>query len=270
MSVETSRGILDNPAIRDRLDPSFRDHYDNRMMEELLIPNPIEKAIELLGRIKDNDIATVSLIYSLSMYSGKTTAAVELLELIKREKEIFAEAVQPKFTRFEGQEHKIMTHQKVKPQSYKAILTDTSLYSVLEIAEELKSKSEGKKAVLVIDEGMFFIDHNDNPDEAVEIIEHIRSMGIHVVITGITLNFKQRPFTVMDYLVRSAENIDSWFIDEMSTQCAFGPERARATARYFINGEQADLAKLTDPDVLPGSEERYLQVCGDKHPSFSK
>lgn len=264
--------LLAFPQIFNNLDSKFKTLYETDGLDELLRPHPQSAAEEIFRRIRVSKEGTVNLLYSLSMFSGKTRAAIKLAKILEAYR-IPVLAVQPLNetevkTRFgEIQESEIMTHQLQNPESFPSQKISTNFESALNEAAIL-NKKKGNKKVLIIDEGMFFIDHNENPEEAVEYIEQIRQLGIHVVITGITRNFKAAPFIVMDHLVEESKQIKHWDSVQMTTQCVFCPERAKGTARYIIENGTIRLATLQDPDVVEGSNDKYIQVCVDNHPSF--
>lgn len=262
--------ILRTPSLWDSLDPTFRKLYQENGLDQLLDPNPQDAAEEIFRRIRVSKEGTVNLLYSLSMFSGKTRAAIRLAK-IAGSYGIPIVAIQPSNgIRFgESQESEIMTHQLQNPESYPSKKIGTNLFSALEVAKELNDQNTYKK-VLIIDEGMFYFDHQDNPEEAEVLVEGMRDLGIHIVITGITRTYQATPFIVMDHLVKAAPNRQGWNAIEMSTQCAFGPERAKGTARYVVQNGNTRLATLSDPFYQPGSANSYVQVCVDKHPSFAK
>ncbi len=253
----------------DEVTPRFRRLYEAKQLEKLLIPQPHEVADEILRRIQSNTEGTVSAIYSLSMYSGKTTAAVDFAYKA-RSNGMHVFGVQPSLLRFgKQQESQIMTHQQLEYLTFPAVLTDTNLKSVLKIAEEEKEKVEIDRLVLIIDEAMFYFDHDQNPQEAEDYIEQIRMMGIDIILTGITRTYQTTPFIVMDHLVTASARNNLWSATQMTTQCAFCPERATGTARYVIENGDIRLASVKEPPVKPGGTDLYLQVCVDKHPSFA-
>lgn len=272
--IKPKPDILFIPQIYKSLDPKFKHLLETDNLDELLIPNPQNAAKEIVKRIIASNEGTVNLLYSLSMFSGKTRAAIRLAKILNDD-QIPILAVQPLNetvvkTRFgEKQESEMMTHQLQNPESFPTKRISTNFRSAIDEAMKLSQK-KGKKRVLIIDEGMFFIDHNHNPEEAVKYIEQIRRLGIHVVITGIIRNFKAAPFIVMDHLVKESKLRENWDSIQMTTQCAFCSERAKGTARYIIKNDIIRLATLEDPDVVTGSNDKYIQVCVNKHPSFAK
>lgn len=264
--------VLRHPSIFPVLNSNFRRLLDvSDGLDELLIPHPQLTAEEIFRNIQESDEGTVNLVYSLSMFSGKTRAAIKLSTILN-EHNIPVLGIQPaNGIRFgESQESSIMTHQLQNPESMPALKTNLNFGSVLEIAKKFKEDNKNEKTVLIIDEGMFFFDHLDHPDSAEKIVEDIRKLGIHIVITGITRTYQTTPFIVMDHLVNVAGNHHGWNTFEMTTQCAFCTKRAKGTARYVRDNGNIRLATLEDPFYEEGSSDKYVQVCVDKHPSFAK
>src|SRR3990167_1913146 len=202
--------ILREPSLWDRLDPKFRELYQSNGLDNLLSPNPQDAAEEAFNNIRNSAEGTVHLFHSLSMFSGKTRAAIRLARMLESFG-ISVLAVQPKNAERFGlnQETAIMTHQLQNPERYPSKEIGTNLYSALEIAKELSQQNAYKKA-LIIDEGMFYFDHQENPEEAEVLVESMRDLGIHVVMTGITRTYQTTPFIVMDHLVKAASNRQGW------------------------------------------------------------
>lgn len=272
--IKPKPDILFIPQIYKSLDPKFKHLLETDNLDELLIPSPQKAAEDIFRIIKTTKEGTVNLIYSLSMFSGKTRAAIKLAKILDTYR-IPILAVQPLNgsevkTRFgEKQESEIMTHQLQNPESYPSQKISTNFLSAYDEAKKLKEK-KGTKKVLIIDEGMFFIDHIINPEKGEKIIEEIRKLRIHVVVTGISRTYKATPFIVMDHLVTASTRNNFWNAIQMTTQCAFCSERAKGTARYVRDNDVIRLATFDDPDVVEGSNDKYIQVCVDKHPSFAK
>ncbi len=257
-------------SLKLQMEPRFRFLYETGRLEELLDPNPRDVAEEILRRILESSKPTVTNIFSLSMFSGKTTAAVDFADLADKSS-LQVIAVQPKSSLRHGelQKTKITTHKQEKYRTLPAILTDPNLRSVVEVAKRIDREKQSSRPVLIIDEAMLYKKNEANTQKAEEYVESIRQIGIDVVTTGITRNFKTKPFVVMDHLVRASSTRENWDNVQMTTQCAFCTERAKGTARYIFKDGQIRLATEKDPDHLAGGDDKYAQVCVDIHRSFA-
>lgn len=249
--------------------PRFRRLYELNRLEELLDPQPQDAARQILERIQLSREGSVNSIFSLSMFSGKTTAAIDFYYMAKEEG-MHVIAVQPKSgLRYgEQQETEIITHKRKNYQTVPAILTNPNLQSVLEIAKQERKKVGKEKFALIIDETMLYTENETNLQEAEDCIEQIRTMGIDVIPTGITRTYQTTPFPVMDHLVNVSPFKDSWGTLQMTTECAFCPERAQGTALYIIENDDIQLAPLDISHVKVGGVDCFLQVCVVNHPSF--
>ncbi|MFH1827060.1 MAG: hypothetical protein ABH812_01340 [bacterium] len=265
MSVEILRTSLNR-----QVEPRFRSLYEAGRLEELLDPNPQDVAQEVFRIIFESSNPTVINLFSLSMFSGKTTAAIDFAYLAKQNG-LQVIAVQPKSGLRHGklQEKQITTHKQQKYKTLSATLTNPNLLSVVNIAEEMDRKKIESRPILIIDEAMLYLDNTDNPQEAEECVERIRLMGIDVVTTGIIRNFKAEPFVVMNHLVEASSRRENWDNIQMTTQCAFCTERAKGTARYIFENGEIKLAPYKDPEHKPGGDDSYAQVCIDVHKSCS-
>jgi len=122
-----------------------------------------------------------------SMFSGKTEELIRRLkraEMAKQKIEIFKPALDTRYA-----EQEVVSHNQ---NSLNATPVD-SAYNILLMAEDCD--------VVGIDEAQFF-------DEAiVEVANQLANSGKRVIIAGLDMDFKGRPFGPMPYLMATAEYV---------------------------------------------------------------
>lgn len=111
--------------------------------------------------------------------------------------------------------------------------------------------------VVAIDEAQFF-------DSAIiEVVKHLTSHGIRVLIAGLDMDFRGEPFGEMPYLLAIAEDVT-----KLHAICPICGEEAAWTQR-LVNGQPAH---YDDPIILVGAQESYEPRCRDHHevPRFER
>ncbi len=126
-----------------------------------------------------------------------------------------------------------------------------------EILEKLKELPD--YGAIAIDEGQFF-SVADDPD-LFEVIRQLLSKGKRVIVAGLDLDFRGRPFGLMPALVVLAMALGG-DIYHLKAVCQVCGAPATMTQR-FVNGQPA---RYDDPIILPGGvEEGYQARCPAHH-----
>lgn len=92
--------------------------------------------------------------------------------------------------------------------------------------------------------------------EVVRVIEHLAKNGINVVASGLDMDFRGEPFTVMSDLLARATNVT-----KLTSFCATCGADATMTQR-LVNGEAAS---YYDPIILVGATDSYEPRCRGCH-----
>lgn len=120
---------------------------------------------------------------------------------------------------------------------------------VKEASEILNHIDQNTEAV-AIDEIQFLDDH------VVNVCEYLANNGIRVIASGLDMDFRGEPFSVMANLLTHAE-----FITKLSAICMTCGAPATRSQR-LINRKPAS---FDDPIILVGAEESYEARCRHCH-----
>lgn len=105
--------------------------------------------------------------------------------------------------------------------------------------------------VLAIDEVQFF----ENWD-LVDLVNEIVSQGVHVILSGLNLDFKGRPYGVMPMIMASAD-----VLNLMHATCSVCGEEATRSQR-LVNGKPAS---VNDPVYIISEHITYEPRCRKHH-----
>ena len=126
---------------------------------------------------------------------------------------------------------------------------------VVETIEEMRALTNKEDFdVLSIDEVQFF------PKEVVEFCQEIADRGKRVIVSGLDMDFKGKPFHIVPEIMAVAEHVS-----KLTAVCMKCKRPATRTQR-IVNGEPA---KASDPVVLVGAKESYearCRVCHEVRP----
>jgi len=112
------------------------------------------------------------------------------------------------------------------------------------------NQQKNKPKIIAIDEVQFF------DKSIVEIINTIANSGFIVIVSGLDLDFRGKPFHVTSKIASLSE-----YITKLSAICTICGEPGTITQRY-IDGKPAD----TDaPTILIGNTESYTVRCREHH-----
>lgn len=172
-----------------------------------------------------------------SMFSGKTE---ELIRRIRRAQiahqkvQVFKPAIDNRYhemyvTSHNGQDHAAQTIQR---------------------AEEILIACESDTTVVAIDEAQFL------DSDVIEVVEILAAKGMRVILSGLDLDFRGKPFGPMPDLLCIAEEVQK--LHAICMECG---EDASRTQR-LVNGEPA---YYDDPIIMVGASESYEARCREHH-----
>lgn len=176
-------------------------------------------------------------VISGPMYSSKTTELIHRIEKVKianQDYKIFKPEIDDRYS-----ENKISTHSGIE---LKAIPVEKAEDILEYVYEELD--------VVAIDECQFY------DDKLPEIIDRLLDKHIRVIVTGLDMDFRGKPFELTSILLAKAE-----FITKLNGVCNICGELGTKTQRY-VNGEPAH---VNDPTIVVGGTENYSCVCRQHH-----
>lgn len=173
-----------------------------------------------------------------SMFSGKSE---ELLRRVRR-----AEIARQKTQIFKpslDDRHGVDTVQSHDGRAADAIAVDKP--------SDILHHIDGDTTVVAIDEAQFF-------DKSLDIICHklARERDIRVIVAGLDLDFRGKPFGPMPDLIAQAEEVDK--LHAICVKC--GEEASRS--QRLINSQPAH---YDDPVIMIGAQESYEARCRHCH-----
>lgn len=172
------------------------------------------------------------------MFSGKTTAFINILNLIKIKTDYKIQVFKPVIdTRYA--KNKVINHNKISIDCQN--ITTSSRFS-----EQINKDTK----IVAIDEIQFL-------DEGIiSHLEKLRDEGKIIILTGLNLDFKRESFNLMPELLSIAD-----YIEKLSSICAVCGNPATLTQR-IVNGEPAH---YRDEIILIGESDYYESRCRDCH-----
>ncbi len=179
---------------------------------------------------KKNGTGTLEAICGC-MFSGKTEELIRVLKravIAKQKVLVFKHASDIRYSQEE-----LYSHNGQKVASF-----------LIENTNEIFLQNLENVDVIGIDEAQFF------SDDVVEHIEHLMEKGIRVVIAGLELDFRRRPFGCMPKLLAMANKVTK--LTAICSQCS---DEAHYSQR-LINNEEI---------VLVGASECYEPRCRKHH-----
>ena len=176
------------------------------------------------------------------MFAGKTEELlrrVRRLEYAKQNIVVFKPLMDDRFSECE-----VVSHNNNRTKSVN-----------ISRARQIFDYIDDRTQVVAVDEIQFL------DEEAVEIVEHLASKGIRVIVSGLDKDFRGEPFSFMPKLLAMAE-----YVTKLTAICVKCGDPATRTQR-IVNGKPA---KYLDPIVLIGAEESYEARCRTCHKVYRK
>jgi thymidine kinase len=122
-------------------------------------------------------------------------------------------------------------------------------YPVENISEVLTLLKDGVTLV-AIDEAQFF------GEEIIAVVQELVDKGIRVIVGGLDMDFRGKPFGQMPVLLAQAE-----IVDKLHAICMVCGEEATRTQR-LVDGKPA---YYDDPIIIVGASEMYEARCRIHH-----
>ncbi len=171
------------------------------------------------------------------MFAGKTEELIrriKVLEFAKKNVLVFKPRIDNRYS-----DTKVASHAGSQVES---IVID----SAMEILKYVKEDTD----VIAIDEVQFF-------DKAVlDVCDYLARQGKRVMVAGLDMDFRGKPFGVMPELITAAE-----FVTKLTAVCVKCGAPATRTQR-LVDGHPAS---YDDPIVLVGAAEAYEARCRHCH-----
>lgn len=165
------------------------------------------------------------------MFSGKTEELIRRMkraQIARQKVQIFKPAIDTRYG-----EDCVVTHDDSKFSS-----------TPVETAEDILNFLDDSTRVVGIDEAQFF------GEEIVEITERLANRGLRVVVAGLDMDYKGKPFGSMPRLLCVAEQVT-----KLSAICVVCGAPATRSQRISANEEQ----------VVVGAMDHYEARCRDHH-----
>ncbi len=186
-----------------------------------------------------------------SMFSGKTE---ELMRRLKRAEYARQNVLTIKHSIDDRKSYTcIVSHDGKEREAHPLTGCENGLSTMLSLADS-------STHVIGIDEIQFF------PDGTVEVVQSLVASGKRVVVSGLDMDFRGEPFSIVPALMALADHVTK--LRAICMQCG---EDANFTQR-LIDGRPAG---YDDPTILVGAEECYEARCRGCHqvaasPVFSR
>jgi len=172
-----------------------------------------------------------------SMFSGKTEELIRRVrraQIAKQKVQVFKPDID---TRYAVQ--RVTSHDG---QDFEAISVKDS--------QDLLSRVDTNTTVVAIDEAQFF-------DDGLEkVIEQLAGQDIRVIVAGLDMDFRGKPFGPMPNLLCLADEVQ-----KLHAICMVCGEDASRTQR-LVNGQPA---YYDDPVIMVGASESYEARCREHH-----
>jgi thymidine kinase len=114
---------------------------------------------------------------------------------------------------------------------------------------DLRVRLDPTTRVIAVDEGQFF------DDDLIDLAQEAADRGRRVIVAGLDLDFRARPFGPIPELLAQAE-----IVEKLSAICACG--KAATRTQRLIGGRPAH---EDDPVILVGAAEAYEPRCRRCH-----
>lgn len=170
------------------------------------------------------------------MFAGKTEELIRrinVLQFAKKKIVVFKPSIDNRYS-----DTKVVSHAGTSVESY-AIKKASEILPLV-----------GDADVIAIDEVQFF------DEDVVDICNYLADQGKRVMCTGLDMDFRGEPFSIMPRLVTQAE-----FVTKLTAVCTKCGAPATRTQR-IVNGQPAN---FTDPIILVGASESYEARCRHCH-----
>ncbi|WP_068267701.1 thymidine kinase [Caviibacter abscessus] len=174
-----------------------------------------------------------------SMFSGKSEELIRRIRRAKYAKQrviVFSPSIDKRYG-----ENAIYSHNKNNVEAY-------SVYTTEQMEHVMSQNTDAE--VIGIDEIQFF------PPEVVEFCKKYVELGKRIVVAGLDLDFRAKPFVPLPELMAIADEVS-----KLSAICMICGKPGYASQR-LINGEPA---YEDDPLVLVGASENYEARCRRHH-----
>ena len=172
-----------------------------------------------------------------SMFSGKTEELIRRVrraQIARQKVQVFKPAMDTRYAEWEVASHNGMQLEAVPVES----------------TARLRALIEPHTTVVAIDEGQFF------DRDLVGLCGELADRGVRVIVAGLDMDFRGKPFGPMPQLMAQAEGVDK--LQAICVVCG-GP--ASRTQR-LIDGQPAT---YEDPVILVGASEVYEARCRGCH-----
>ncbi len=198
--------------------------FHNRFIKVSFFCIMVKEVIDMCQRYRDGWIEVIT----GCMFAGKTEELirrVKKLQYARKRVQVFQPIIDTRYSTIE-----IVSHAGNTIKSEKA-----------GTAEELLRLVHAESDAIAIDEVQFF-------DEGiVEVLNQLADQGKRVIVAGLDLDYRAKPFGVMPQLMACAE-----FVDKLSAVCVVCG--ASATRSYRLSEKTKDV-------ILLGAKETYEARC---------
>ena len=176
-------------------------------------------------------------VISGCMFAGKTEELIrriKVLEYAKKKIAVFKPKIDNRYS-----EDSVVSHAGSSVKSFN-----------IKNAREIFDYIDDSYDVIAIDEVQFF------DEEIVEICDHFADQGKRVMVSGLDMDFRGEPFSVMPQLFTHAE-----FVTKLTAVCMKCGAPATRSQR-LIDGHPA---RYDDPVIQVGASEQYEARCRHCH-----
>jgi thymidine kinase/deoxyadenosine/deoxycytidine kinase len=226
------------------------------ILNEYLEKDPEKAAKEIISIFAPSKPSQVVIVHSESMFAGKTSTLTRVASIVGEEKVV---AFQPEAALRYGEEHKTNMIDRDRHKIPATTIESNKLEDILRTLDDMEISADSTP-ILFIDEVMLFKENDKN--EAVAVIEELRTRGFQVVVNGIDWTFQELPFTFMHDLVEKTISDENWSEIKLGTRCRYCSRPAKGSRRYTTEG---DIASFQDTVYQAG--EHYEPVCCAEHVS---
>ena len=172
-----------------------------------------------------------------SMFAGKTEALIRLLRralYARRSVQVFKHALDTRSETAEIRSHDGTLHEA----------------NAVSASKEILSLVDAAADVVAIEEAQFF------DDGIVEVCGELADRGYEVIVTGLDMDFRGRPFGPMPALLSVADEVVK--LRAICARCG----RDASRSQRLVDGEPAP---VSGPTIRVGAEESYEARCRHCH-----